>query len=129
MEEATLEHAYFKSDYDRPGLNYKLIDGEVELAPGLRTVPTFGHTPGHQSFAVDLPVRGTVVLACDAADLRRNIDELIPCGELTHPHLAHAAARSIERLHALDRQPHTEVWPGHDPEFWATRLSPPAAYG
>ncbi len=129
MQEATLEHAYFKSDYDRPGLDWRLIEGEVELAPGLRTIPTFGHTPGHQSFAVDLPVSGTIVLACDAADLRRNIDELIPCGELTHPDLAEAAARSIERLHALDRQPRTHVWPGHDPDFWATRLRPPAAYG
>ena len=129
MEEATLEHAYFRSDYERSGLRWRLIEGEVELAPGLRCVPTFGHTPGHQSFAVELPVAGTIVLACDAADLRRNIDELIPCGELTHPELADAAARSIELLHRLDHQPRTAVWPGHDLDFWRTRLAPPAAYG
>lgn len=128
MDEAGLEHAYFRSDYDRPGLKWRLIEGEVELAPGLRTLPTFGHTPGHQSFVVELPASGAIVLACDAADLRRNIEQVIPCGELTHPHLADAAARSIERLHWLDQQPRTEVWPGHDPDFWATRRAPPAAY-
>jgi glyoxylase-like metal-dependent hydrolase (beta-lactamase superfamily II) len=60
--------------------------------------------------------------------LRRNIEQVIPCGELTHAHLADAAARSIERLHWLDQQPRTVVWPGHDPDFWATRRAPPAAY-
>ncbi len=129
MDEAGLEHSYFRSDYERPGLRWQLVDGETEIAPGLVALPTFGHTPGHQSFQVKLPASGTVVLACDAADLRRNIDEIIPCGETTHPHLASAAERSIERLHVLDRQPGTEVWPGHDLAFWATRRRPPAAYG
>jgi N-acyl homoserine lactone hydrolase len=128
MEEAGLEHAYFRSDYDRTGLAWHLVEGEVELAPGLRALPTFGHTPGHQSFVVELPGSGTIVLACDAADLRRNIDDVIPCGETTHEALADEASRSIERLHVLDRQPRTEVWPGHDPVFWATRRAPPGAY-
>jgi len=128
MDEAGLEHAYFRSDYELPGLAWRLLDGETELAPGLRAVPTFGHTPGHQSFAVDLPAEGTVVLACDAADLRANITEAIPCGTTTSPDLAEAAARSIALLHGLDRRDGTQVWPGHDPTFWATRRRPPAAY-
>lgn len=126
--EAGLAHAYFRSDYDRPELDWRLLDGETELAPGLRALPTVGHTPGHQSFAVDLPAHGTVVLACDAADLRRNITDVIPCGTTTHPHLAGDAARSIALLHGLDRREGVEVWPGHDPDFWATRRRPPAAY-
>lgn len=128
MGEADLEDAYFRSDYELEGLDWRLIDGDVELAPGLRALPTYGHTPGHQSFLVELAATGNVVLACDAADLRRNIDENIPCGTVTHPHLAAAAARSIEHLHRLDRQDGWEVWPGHDPEFWSSRRRPPGAY-
>lgn len=128
FDHAGLEQAYFRSDYDLPGLAWELVEGEVELAPGLRTLPTFGHTPGHQSFAVDLAAEGTIVLACDAADLRANIEQAIPCGTTTDPTLAGAAAASVALLQRLDRTPGTQVWPGHDPDFWQTRRRPPAAY-
>jgi N-acyl homoserine lactone hydrolase len=126
--EAGVEQAYFRTDYGQPDLNWRLVDGVAELAPGLRTVPTFGHTPGHMSIAIDLPGARTVVLAFDAADLRRNITERIPCGSTTHADLAAAAQESIDRLHALDASPGVEVWPGHDPQFWSTRPQPPRAY-
>ena len=31
---------------DLPGLTYELLDGEAEIAPGLRLIPTPGHAPG-----------------------------------------------------------------------------------
>ena len=34
---------------DVPSLTYELLDGEIEVAPGLRLIPTPGHTAGHQS--------------------------------------------------------------------------------
>jgi N-acyl homoserine lactone hydrolase len=37
---------------DAPGLRYELIDGEAEIAPGIRIIATPGHTPGHQSVVV-----------------------------------------------------------------------------
>lgn len=126
--DADVERAYFRDDYEVDGLTWRGVDGDVELAAGLRAVSTPGHTPGHMSLAVDLPGAGTVVLAADAADLRRNIDERIPCGTTTHPHLRDAARASIDRLHGLDRTGGVEVWPGHDPEFWAGRRHPPERY-
>ncbi len=33
----------------------QLVDGEVEIAPGVRVVPTPGHTPGHQSVLLGQP--------------------------------------------------------------------------
>jgi len=126
VDEAGLEHAYFRSDYTRPGLRFDLVDGDVELAPGLRGLDTRGHTPGHMSFAVDLPAAGTVVLACDAADLHRNITEPVACGTTTHPHLEGAADEAARRLHALDAQDGVQVWPGHDPHFWAGLGAGPA---
>jgi len=128
MDEAVLEDAYFRSDYQQPGLQYRLIDGETELASGLRALPTYGHTPGHMSFAVELPESGTIVLAGDAADLRRNISEPVACGSTTHPDLEDAAESAARLLHELDGQPGTEVWPSHDPNFWSSRRRPPTFY-
>ena len=33
----------------------ELVDGEVEIAPGVRVVPTPGHTAGHQSVLIGVP--------------------------------------------------------------------------
>jgi N-acyl homoserine lactone hydrolase len=127
MGEAGLEHAFFRTDYELPGLRWHLVDGDTELADGLRVMATPGHTPGHMSLAVDLPKAGTVVLAGDCADLKRNIEEQIPCGSTTHPRLVVDAERSIARMHQLHRDG-IDVWPSHDPDFWATRRRPPDAY-
>lgn len=35
------------------GSDYRLIDGEAEVLPGIRVVPTPGHTAGHQAVVVD----------------------------------------------------------------------------
>jgi N-acyl homoserine lactone hydrolase len=124
---AGLNEAYFRTDYAREGLDWQRIEGEQELAPGFRSLPTFGHTPGHQSFVVELPTQ-TIVLACDAADLKSNIDEVVAPGFQPTPELGRHAQQSIELLHRLDKTEGTEVWPGHDPLFWESRLHPPAAY-
>ncbi len=106
----------FPGDLDRPGLTIGLLDGDAELAPGLRALDTRGHTPGHQSFAVELPEE-TVVFACDAADLRENIDGAIPCGSTVGPEGPGDAMRAIQRLRELDRGAGVSVWPGHDPQW------------
>src|SRR5215212_1403666 len=54
------EHAIdWSVELDRA--NYVVLDGETELMPGVRLVPTPGHTAGHQSMFVET-ARGTVVL-------------------------------------------------------------------
>ncbi|MCW4385060.1 N-acyl homoserine lactonase family protein [Salinibacterium sp. SYSU T00001] len=110
---------YFREDYLRPELEVVLLDGDTEIAPGLTALDTSGHTPGHQSFQIELADRG-IVLACDAADLRACIDEVRPCGFTARPDDADAAVAAIRRLAELDRQGY-EVWPGHDPEWPAWR--------
>ncbi|MEV3860965.1 N-acyl homoserine lactonase family protein [Streptomyces sp. NPDC050095] len=52
---------------DFPGASYVELTGEAELRPGIRVVPTPGHTAGHQSLAVRQS-DGTVVLAGQAHD-------------------------------------------------------------
>jgi N-acyl homoserine lactone hydrolase len=36
--------------FDDPEIDWRLLDGDAELAPGISAVLTPGHTPGHQSF-------------------------------------------------------------------------------
>ena len=58
---------------DFPGVRYVEEDGEVELLPGVRLIPTPGHTPGHQSMVVDSP-DGRTVLAGQACYTRAEWD-------------------------------------------------------
>lgn len=106
----------FRGDFDHPGLTIGLLDGDTTLVPGLASIDTAGHTPGHQSFVVDLPER-TVVLAGDAADLRANIDRRLATGWTAAPEDAARADAAIRRLADLDARAGIEVWPGHDPEW------------
>lgn len=110
----------FRDDLVREDREIVLLDGDTTLAPGLRALDTSGHTPGHQSFAVELPGR-TVVLACDAADLRRNVERAIPCGSTVGVDGPERAVRAVRRLRDLDARPDVEVWPGHDPDWPAWR--------
>jgi N-acyl homoserine lactone hydrolase len=48
------------------GARYVELEGEAELLPGIRVVPTPGHTPGHQSVLVETD-DGLVVVAGDVA--------------------------------------------------------------
>lgn len=52
---------------DFPGAGYLEISGEAELRPGVRVIPTPGHTDGHQSLVIEQP-DGTVILAGQAHD-------------------------------------------------------------
>jgi len=69
-------HAIARIDFDDPRIEWQLADGEAEIAPGITAVPTYGHTPGHQSFVVELDesVGGDgFVFAFDAADLTHGV--------------------------------------------------------
>jgi N-acyl homoserine lactone hydrolase len=57
---------YVNEWVDFPGATYVEHDGEAEVLPGIRLLPTPGHTEGHQSVLVDTP-DGLVVLGGDVA--------------------------------------------------------------
>ena len=44
-----------------PGATYDVVDGEHEVLPGVRLLPTPGHTPGHQAVLVETDEGLTVV--------------------------------------------------------------------
>ncbi|MEU6966506.1 N-acyl homoserine lactonase family protein [Kitasatospora aureofaciens] len=53
---------------DFPGAVYRELDGETEIWPGVRVLPTPGHTDGHQSLLVERLGDCTVLLAGQAYD-------------------------------------------------------------
>ena len=101
---------------DVPGLSYELLDGEAGIAPGLRLIPTPGHTQGHQSLVVETD-GGTVVLAGQAV---QSIAEWEGANDPASSGQASAMdrdayARSVERLRGLG-----PAWVhfAHDPAVW-----------
>jgi len=106
--------AFAPEDFDH-GHDVVLLDGEHDVFGDGRVVclPTYGHTPGHQSLRVRLD-GGDVVLTADACYLRRTMDEehLPPA-----PYDADAMRASLRRLRAL-RDAGARVVYGHDPDAW-----------
>jgi glyoxylase-like metal-dependent hydrolase (beta-lactamase superfamily II) len=118
------QHGIYRIDFDAPGIDWRLAEGEVELAPGVRAVPTYGHTPGHQSFVVALEETAAeaygvpgFVLAFDAADLQRNIDEELAVGGFIDC-TPEETIDAIRRLKAIAAEKGFRLVPGHDPEVW-----------
>lgn len=100
-------------------VSYRPVDGDAEVAPGVRVLATHGHTPGHQSLAVDL-AGGRVVLCADAAYTYDTLERRLLSGNVWDPATTLA---SIERLRDLQAGGAT-VLPGHEPSLWE-RLGPP----
>jgi len=68
------ESAYIRAVFDLPHLKYRTVRGEFELIPGVKILPTLGHTEGHQSVMIELERTGTLVLAGDSIFLRENLE-------------------------------------------------------
>ncbi|MBA4495166.1 N-acyl homoserine lactonase AiiA [Paenactinomyces guangxiensis] len=94
-----------------PELQYQIIEGDHEVAPGINILFTPGHSPGHQSVLVTTEKSGPVLLTIDVAYTRENFENGVPFlsfdSELT--------SKSIQLTQELikDIQP-SIVFFGHD---------------
>ncbi|GHA13880.1 N-acyl homoserine lactonase [Devosia pacifica] len=104
--------AYFPEDYDLPGLNWTVIDGDQQLMPGIDAIFTPGHTPGHQSLVIDLPSKGKTILTADVGDWIENFTQEILPGSATNDEEAIA---SIHRINDLHQRTDGEMFLTHDP--------------
>jgi N-acyl homoserine lactone hydrolase len=101
--------------YRFAGARFEQIDGDHEIAPGVRILATPGHSPGHQSLLVDM-AEGPLLLAGQAVYSR---GEWIGLGDdregLSTAHDTAAYRRSIDRLKAIRPK---RVLFGHDDRGW-----------
>jgi N-acyl homoserine lactone hydrolase len=101
---------------DGQPLNYRLIDGDCELVPGVTLLHTPGHANGHLSALLRLPQSGSIILAIDAIYSRANRDAAnYKIGANPTQGLA-----SATRLIALAEQENALLIYGHDPKQWQT---------
>jgi N-acyl homoserine lactone hydrolase len=63
--------------FDFTGARFELIDGDAQIAEGVRVVATPGHTVGHQSVIVDTADGGAVMIgdAAYTSDIYREVDD------------------------------------------------------
>lgn len=116
---------YIRKDFDHP-LNWRLIEGDTELVPGVRLMLTNGHTAGHQSTVLyDVPNVGTVVLSHDAIYMRQNIEEDLAPGICWNGDLA---VVSMHRLINLAKIENAQIIVSHDLEYFRTLPLAPKCY-
>ena len=89
----------------------ELIDGDTQIAPGIRTVVTGGHSPGHQMVYVDVPSGQAVITGDEVYALDPGLTEGIQPGYVYSSACTHAALRRIKRdaVHPL---------PSHEPAIY-----------
>ena len=100
---------------DYPRARIETLDGDGEVAPGLRIIPTPGHTSGHQSLVVETK-QGRVVLAGQAWNFTSEHAIAIYARELAlrgEPHAEYPAW--IDRFAELDPW---RVLFAHDLAIW-----------
>jgi N-acyl homoserine lactone hydrolase len=72
---------YSRQDFDRPGLRWHFLEGRFTdnydlFGDGsVKMILTPGHSPGHQSFLITLPITGSIILTIDAAYTLDHWDE------------------------------------------------------
>jgi N-acyl homoserine lactone hydrolase len=104
LDDARREDDYTIREWvEAPGVRYVPIDGELELLPGLRLVPTPGHTRGMQVVVIETGGRPVVVGG----------DVAVWFGELDEPH-----TEGQSRVRAFDPE---LVWLAHEHEPWRLR--------
>ena len=112
-ETAVAEDRYAREYFERPELRYDLVDGDLELVPGVELIRAPGHAPGLQAVLVRLPAR-TVLLCSDAIAVREQLerDNWLACAD---PAQARASAR---RLVGIAEAAGATMLFGHDPAQW-----------
>lgn len=98
---------------DFPGADWRLVEGESEVLPGVQVLPTPGHTTGHQSVVVSHS-NGVDVIAGQAVYNGEELDAEASIEPLSEEEAdqTSTSARSIKAANP------TRVFFSHDPRAW-----------
>lgn len=115
---------YPRATFDIPNLKWRIIDGDVEIAPGVTLLKTPGHVPGHMSVLLDLPETGKMVIGIDTIYVQDNLDK-DNWGAYSDPDAARASAKKLQEI--AEREDAMLLY-GHDPNQWKTLKKAPEYY-
>ncbi len=113
---ATKRYTPSSEDFDHP-FDYRPVDGEHDVFGDgtVVLIPTYGHTPGHQSLRIRAGRGPDLVLVADACYTRENMDrDLLPGVVWNEVEMA----RSLGELRALRDRHGARLLYGHDPAQW-----------
>src|SRR4029450_11397224 len=112
-------------DFDHP-LDYQLLDGEHDVFGDgtVVLIPTYGHTPGHQSLRVRAGKATHVVCGSDACYTRENMDRDVLPNILWDPAVMRDSLASLRKLRD---QGGATMFYRPDPAQWETTPRAPAA--
>jgi len=107
LDRARSEKSDVSEWFDFAGARFELVNGDAQIAEGVRVVATPGHTVGHQSVIVDTPDGGAVMIgdAAYTADIYQAADKADLSSWRGQYSDREAWSHSLHRLHGM--QPHT----------------------
>ena len=112
-------------DFDH-ALDYRMLDGEHDVFGdgAVVLIPTYGHTPGHQSLWVRAGKGAQLVCASDACYTRENMDRDVLPKILWNASVMHDSLAALRKLRDSGG---ATMFYGHDPEQWAATPRVPAS--
>lgn len=118
---------YPKAKWNDARLRYTLVEGDVEMMPGITLIESSGHVPGHQSVLLRLPKMGPVLLAADAIIYAALCDP--DTRKVLSFDLDEATLReSTHKLMALAQRERAMIIFGHDLAQWQGLRKLPVFY-
>jgi N-acyl homoserine lactone hydrolase len=117
---------YLSKDWDT-GQSVRQVDGEHDLFGdgSVVCIPTYGHTPGHQSLRVASENGGEFILCGDACYLKETLDTLRTPGAIADTEAFLAVLHRFREMQARG----SRLIFGHDPDFWKTIPQAPLRLG
>jgi N-acyl homoserine lactone hydrolase len=117
---------YLTADWNT-GQRLKAVEGEHDVFDdgSVVCIPTYGHTPGHQSLRVRTERGGEFVLCGDACYLKESLEKLHTPGVIADKEAALAVFHRLREMQARGAR----IMFGHDPEFWKTVPQAPIRLG
>jgi N-acyl homoserine lactone hydrolase len=123
---------YHRRHFEVPGLNYQLINGDLDLfGKDIQILSVPGHTPGYQAVVVRLPNTGTIVLSsCEILPMYYATPIRGYAPGIPHSFSWFAAGElyGLKRLRELAESENGQIFCGHDLEQFLTLRRVPEYY-
>ena len=124
--EARGQAEQIKHGQTKANTSFEGIDGDVELAKGVKLIFTPGHSIGHYSLLVEFGMRRPILFTIDAAYTQKSLETLCQASFHIDPVAGVASMRKVKKL-AEDHD--AELMYSHDMENFLTYNTGTKFYG